>query len=82
MKMAAFWVVAPCRLVRVYRRFRGMYCLHHQGRRQPSSGSYCYFPEMNVVLQSKLSVNEMPVIEILWRAASGCVCVCVCVRVT
>jgi hypothetical protein len=29
-KMAVFWVVAPCRLVRVYRRFRGLYCLHHQ----------------------------------------------------
>jgi hypothetical protein len=32
-KMAAFWVVAPCRLVRVYQRFRGLYCLHHQGVR-------------------------------------------------
>jgi hypothetical protein len=31
MKMAVFWVVAPCRLIRVYRRFRGLYCLHHQG---------------------------------------------------
>jgi hypothetical protein len=30
MKMAVFWVAAPCRLVRVYRRFRGLYCLHHQ----------------------------------------------------
>jgi hypothetical protein len=29
--MAVFWVVAPCRLVGVYRRFRGMYCLQHQG---------------------------------------------------
>jgi hypothetical protein len=31
LKMAVFWVVAPCRLVWVYRRFRGLYCLHHQG---------------------------------------------------
>jgi hypothetical protein len=31
LKMAAFWVVAPCRLVSVYRRFRGLHCLHHQG---------------------------------------------------
>jgi hypothetical protein len=31
MKMAVFWVVAPCRLVRVYRRFEGLYSLHHQG---------------------------------------------------
>jgi hypothetical protein len=30
-KMAVFWVVASCRLVWVYRRFRGLYCLHHQG---------------------------------------------------
>jgi hypothetical protein len=31
MKMAIFWVVAPCSLVEVYRRFRGPCCLHHQG---------------------------------------------------
>jgi hypothetical protein len=40
MKMAVFWVVVPCRLVWVYRRFRGLYCLHHQDdhpRRQPTS---------------------------------------------
>jgi hypothetical protein len=29
--MAVFWVVAPCRLVWVYQRFRGLYCLHHHG---------------------------------------------------
>jgi hypothetical protein len=28
--MAIFWVVAPCRLVEVYQRFRGTFCLHHQ----------------------------------------------------
>jgi hypothetical protein len=27
-KMAVFWVVAPCSLVEVYRRFRGADCLH------------------------------------------------------
>jgi hypothetical protein len=31
MKMAVFWVVATCSLVEVYRRFRGAFCLHHQG---------------------------------------------------
>jgi hypothetical protein len=31
MKMTVFWDVAPCCLVKVYRRFRGAYCLHHQG---------------------------------------------------
>jgi hypothetical protein len=33
MKMADFWVVAPCSLVEVYQRFRGPCCLHHQGNR-------------------------------------------------
>jgi hypothetical protein len=31
MKMAVFWVVAPCNLVQVYQRFGGACCLHHQG---------------------------------------------------
>jgi hypothetical protein len=31
MKMTVFWDVAPCSLVEIYRRFRGAYCLHHQG---------------------------------------------------
>jgi hypothetical protein len=30
MKMAVFWVVAPCSLVEVYQRFRSPCCLHHQ----------------------------------------------------
>jgi hypothetical protein len=30
MKMAVFWVVAPCSLVEFYRRFSGACCLHHQ----------------------------------------------------
>jgi hypothetical protein len=29
--MAVFWVVAPCSLVKVYRRFSCACCLHHQG---------------------------------------------------
>jgi hypothetical protein len=29
--VAVFWVVAPCTFVQVYQRFRGLYCLHHQG---------------------------------------------------
>jgi hypothetical protein len=27
MKMTVFWVVAPCSLFEIYRRFRGAYCL-------------------------------------------------------
>jgi hypothetical protein len=30
-RMAVFWVVAPCSLVEVHLRFRGPCCLHHQG---------------------------------------------------
>jgi hypothetical protein len=30
-KMAVFWVAALCRMVEIYRRFRGDYYLHHQG---------------------------------------------------
>jgi hypothetical protein len=33
MKLAVFWVVAPCSLVEVHQRFRGPCCLHHQGDR-------------------------------------------------
>jgi hypothetical protein len=37
MKMAVFWVVAPCSLVEVYQRFSGTCCFHHQG---PDDGDY------------------------------------------
>jgi hypothetical protein len=30
-KITAYWNIAPCSLVEVDRRFRGAYCLHHQG---------------------------------------------------
>jgi hypothetical protein len=29
--MASFWLVTPCGLIKVERRFAGTYCLHHQG---------------------------------------------------
>jgi hypothetical protein len=31
LKIKAFWGVQPCSLVGVDRRFRGAYCLRHQG---------------------------------------------------
>jgi hypothetical protein len=31
MKMIAYWNIAPCSLVVEDLRFRGSYCLHHQG---------------------------------------------------
>jgi hypothetical protein len=35
MKMAVFWVLVPCSLVELYRRFRGAFCLHHH---RPDNG--------------------------------------------
>jgi hypothetical protein len=53
MKMAVFWVVAPRRLVEVYRRFRGACCLHHQGGTyRPDNGG--------TSSTSKTSVNFQP----------------------
>jgi hypothetical protein len=31
MRMTVYWVIAPCCRVEVYRRFRGAFCIHHQG---------------------------------------------------
>jgi hypothetical protein len=38
-KVTALWVVAPYSLVEVYRRFRGVYCLHDQ---RPDGGGSKY----------------------------------------
>jgi hypothetical protein len=48
-KMAVFWVVAPCSLVEVYRRFRGACCLHHQAALM-----------MKTAITSETSVNFHP----------------------
>jgi hypothetical protein len=50
MKMAVFWVVAPCSLVEIYQHFRGPCCLHHQGDRSETLVNFyqttrCYNPE-------------------------------------
>jgi hypothetical protein len=39
MKMADFWVVAPCSLVEVYRRFRGDCCIRYQDDEEALSTS-------------------------------------------
>jgi hypothetical protein len=39
MKMAVFWVIAPCSLVEVYQYFRGTCCLHHHGSSPFSFGA-------------------------------------------
>jgi hypothetical protein len=40
MKMAVFWVVAPCKLVWVCQRFGSLYCVHHQGSHRQSTRRY------------------------------------------
>jgi hypothetical protein len=45
--MAIFWVVALCSLVEVYRRFRGAFCLHHQGDK-------LLFPDVIIILEKPL----------------------------
>jgi hypothetical protein len=41
--MAIFWVVAPCGLVDIYRRFRGACCLYHQSEGRPDYGGSRHF---------------------------------------
>jgi hypothetical protein len=44
MKMAVFWVVAPCSPVEVYQRFRDRCCLHHQGD-EGAKNDFAYIDE-------------------------------------
>jgi hypothetical protein len=75
MQMAVFWAVALCRLVRVFRRFGGLYCLHHQGDEWSRAPCRTYsrvistdFPRaaslialrMEAVQTSETSVNSYP----------------------
>jgi hypothetical protein len=39
MKVRAFWDIAPRSLVEVDQRFRGAYCLHHDGDDPDDGGS-------------------------------------------
>jgi hypothetical protein len=34
--MNVFWDAAPCSIVEIGQRFRGAYCLHHQGDKCPT----------------------------------------------
>jgi hypothetical protein len=45
--MAALWVVAPCSLVEVYRRFRGTCCHRQQG---PDDGVSTYLWNVGLLL--------------------------------
>jgi hypothetical protein len=57
MKMAVFWVVAPCSLVEVYQRFGGACCLHHQGD--------AVFASVNVFLNTSSVYRELPLQQVL-----------------
>jgi hypothetical protein len=50
MKMAVFWVVAPCSLVVVYRCFRSTCCLHHQVTYRPDDGGSKYLYNVGKLL--------------------------------
>jgi hypothetical protein len=64
MESTDFWEMTPCNLIEVLRRFGGMYCLHHQGRRvsrsrkhQVESKLCLYEPKMEKVCFSETSLN-------------------------
>jgi hypothetical protein len=48
MKMADFWVVAPCSLVEANQRFRGPCCLYHQGDESLPRGSHWWVREVAI----------------------------------
>jgi hypothetical protein len=78
--MAVFWDIAPCRVVEVHWRFRGVYCLHHQdddGGAMCSScghGLLAYSSEKSVHMSealfwyNKVTVNWLPlfITNFLW----------------
>jgi hypothetical protein len=61
--MAVFWVVAPCGLVEVHRRFRDACCLHRQDDRPEDSHlqiSLLFTPIISNVFKSgKCAYNEI-----------------------
>jgi hypothetical protein len=48
MKMALFWDVASYSLVSTDRRFRGAYCLHHQGDAGQDPGAHTSLPGLSL----------------------------------
>jgi hypothetical protein len=55
-KVTAFWDVAQCNLAEIDRRFRGAYCLHHQGTRHLHGGGSVRFLE--AALDSHLQADD------------------------
>jgi hypothetical protein len=56
MKVAVFWYVAPYSLAEIDRRFRGAYCLHHQGDK---AASICETTRRNIPEDSRLHSNSI-----------------------
>jgi hypothetical protein len=57
MKMAVFWVVAPCRLASVYRCVRGLYCLHHQGDKSHYNPEDSHLQEISIYFLEEVNEN-------------------------
>jgi hypothetical protein len=58
MKIAVFWVVAPCSLVEVYRRFTGACCIHHQGDHKTTRRNNPEDSDLNTTKQFTVNTTE------------------------
>jgi hypothetical protein len=89
LKIAVFWVVAPCSLVEVYQRFRGPCCFHHQGnlpdymalqpRRQPSSYSPPWEPQIPLINFWDSLIQEYPNVGKTCTVWASSLCYNICV---
>jgi hypothetical protein len=58
---AVFWVILPCKMI-VDRRFRGAYCLHHQGSSLKTA--------LNERYRSQLLQRNLILDDLGWRSVS------------
>jgi hypothetical protein len=63
--MSVFWVVAPCRLVLVYRRFGGLYCLRHEDDEGATTQKTAFFilTAVRTSYHKLRKVEELPCCE-------------------
>jgi hypothetical protein len=71
--MALFWVVAPCSLVSVYRRFRGACCLQQQGGDRPDDGGSKHLWNVGKLLQEVKQEMSAVVVSINDHTLAGVV---------
>jgi hypothetical protein len=64
LKTTVFWVVAPCSLIEVYRRFRCACCLHYQGDRPDDGGSRnsCFSRKSNPCRPARSSYTDCDIL--------------------